>query len=160
MCHTFYSTLWTMLCLLNYIQLHKFIFNAVVDALELIIKQREWVEHIIHYLDDFISLESPRSRTCADNLIVILQTCAEVGIHVALNKCEGPSACLTFLGIEIDSVAMEMRLPQEKLKCSENLSRASMVVRLASNGNCSHWLVNSAMLARLSNQEVSSSARW
>ena len=32
-----------------------------------------------------------------------------------MNKCVGPSVCLTFLGIEIDSQNMEMRLPADKL---------------------------------------------
>jgi len=34
---------------------------------------------------------------------------------VAVEKCEGPTCCIICLGIEIDSVEMEMRLPQEKL---------------------------------------------
>jgi len=33
-------------------------------------------------------------------------------------KPEGPATCTTFLGIELDTVAMEMRLPAAKLKQS------------------------------------------
>ena len=31
------------------------------------------------------------------------------------NKLKGPSMCLTFLGFELDSKALEMRLPWDKL---------------------------------------------
>ena len=34
---------------------------------------------------------------------------------MATDKCEGPTTCLTFLGIEIDTLAMELRLTQVKL---------------------------------------------
>ena len=43
-------------------------------------------------------------------------TCAELGIPLASHKTAGPTTCLTFLGIEIDSAALELRLPQEKLR--------------------------------------------
>ena len=44
------------------------------------------------------------------------ETCTDLGVPIALDKCEGPATCLTILGIEIDSVAQELRLPQDKLK--------------------------------------------
>ena len=31
------------------------------------------------------------------------------------SKLEGPSTCLTFLGIEVDTVALQLRLPSDKL---------------------------------------------
>ena len=34
---------------------------------------------------------------------------------IALEKCEGPTTCLIFLGIEIDTQALELRLPADKL---------------------------------------------
>jgi hypothetical protein len=45
----------------------------------------------------------------------MFDTCKELGIPVASHKTAGPSTCLTFLSIEIDSAALELRLPQEKL---------------------------------------------
>jgi hypothetical protein len=40
---------------------------------------------------------------------------ASLGLHFQESKIEGPSTCLEFLGIELDSVAMEARLPVDKL---------------------------------------------
>ena len=90
------------------------IFNALADTLEWVIKRRG-VQFIAHYLDDYITVGKPASSECADNLQVVLQCCQELGFPVAEDKCEGPKTCLTFLGFELDSVALEIRLPQEKL---------------------------------------------
>ena len=43
------------------------------------------------------------------------RTCEVLGIPLATHKCEGPTCCLVFLGIVIDTVAMEFRLPKERL---------------------------------------------
>ena len=43
------------------------------------------------------------------------QVCAELGVPLASEKVEGPASSLVFLGIEIDSNAMQIRLPDRKL---------------------------------------------
>ena len=43
--------------------------------------------------------------------------------YTALEKREGPSPCVTFLGIEMDSIAMELRLPQKKISELKGLIR-------------------------------------
>ena len=45
----------------------------------------------------------------------MLQVCREAGVPIEESKLEGPASALTFLGIEIDSLAMELRLPADKL---------------------------------------------
>ena len=44
-----------------------------------------------------------------------LSTCARLGVPIAAHKTEGPAHVITFLGIEVDTVAQEVRLPMEKL---------------------------------------------
>ena len=70
---------------------------------------------IIHYLDDFLLIGPPGCDDCAVALAILLQTFDLLGLPVAWEKLEGPTACLTFLSLEIDSAALELRLPQEKL---------------------------------------------
>ena len=41
--------------------------------------------------------------------------CSRLGIPIAQEKCKGPTTCLTFLGIEIDTQTLELRLPADKL---------------------------------------------
>ena len=90
------------------------LFNAIADALEWGLKQRG-VQHVFHYLDDFIVIAPPGSPDCARALETLNTSCAALGIPIAQHKREGPCACLTFLGIEIDTVASQLRLPADKL---------------------------------------------
>ena len=90
------------------------IFNAVADGLEWIMKA-QGVSHVDHYLDDFIFLGPPGSPECDRNMRRALDICRELGVPVAAHKCEGPTPILTFLGIELDSTTMEIRLPYVKI---------------------------------------------
>ena len=90
------------------------IFSAVADALAWILHSKG-VTHQLHYLDDFLLLGAPDSPQCADALAITYHTCAELGVPIAAHKTEGPSCRLTFLGIQIDSIGMEVSLPVDKL---------------------------------------------
>ena len=52
---------------------------------------------------------------CERNARVMHDLCAQLGMPVELEKDEGPATSISFLGLELDSVAMELRLPQDKL---------------------------------------------
>ena len=90
------------------------IFNSLADALEWILRRRG-VRAVVHYLDNFLVLGSPNSMECAEALETTLTTFAKLGVPVALDKVEGPSTHLSFLGIELDSQNLRVSLPQEKL---------------------------------------------
>ena len=70
------------------------------------------IQHLYHYLDDFIMLGPPQ---CQGYLDTLQHQCNRLGVPIAAHKTEGPSSCLVFLGIEIDTVARELRLPADKL---------------------------------------------
>ena len=73
------------------------------------------VPHIAHYLDDFVMVGAHHSSQCADSLQTMNLACKELGVPMAAGKCEGPMSCLTFLGIELDTVAWSLRLPADKI---------------------------------------------
>lgn len=73
------------------------------------------VESILHYLDDFLIVGAPGSLGCAHSLASLLHTFERLGVSVAMHKLEGPATNTTFLGIQIDTRAMQLSLPQEKL---------------------------------------------
>jgi len=79
---------------------------------------------VLHYLDDVLMLGPPTSSVCTHNLSTIKAVCTELGIPLALEKVEGPSDCLTFLGITLDTNTMEARQPAEKLQRIRNLLSA------------------------------------
>ena len=90
------------------------IFNAIADALQWILA-REGCE-VIHYLDDFLLFGRAGSGQCRRVLERALELCEKLGVPIAVHKTEGPAPVLTFLGIELDTVAMTLRLPEEKLR--------------------------------------------
>ena len=91
------------------------VFTAVADALEWVLHNRGACD-MIHYLDDYLFIRTPGSGDCVTTLQLAEKTCAELGVPLVMEKCEGPSESLVFLGIVLDSVSIELRLPQDKLQ--------------------------------------------
>ena len=76
---------------------------------------RKGVRLLFHYIDDFITIGAPDSEECTHNVTTMNAVCDETGIPIELDKNEGPATRITFLGIEIDTVALEICLPHDKL---------------------------------------------
>ena len=91
------------------------IFTAIADVLQWVIL-KQGVTWVAHYLDDYITVGPPHSEVCQENLGVMLSTCRRLGVPVAPEKCAGPSTVMVFLGFELDTDAMVVRLPEEKLR--------------------------------------------
>ena len=91
------------------------IFNAVADTVKWILKQ-EGVACVFHYLDDFLLVGSPSSNQCEEHLKILLKTFDRLNIPVAMEKLEGPTTVLTFLGIEMDTQNSTLRLPRDKVQ--------------------------------------------
>ena len=70
----------------------------------------------LHYFDDFLTM-GPLATVTASNLNTVMRTCEDLSIPLATEKLEGPLTTLTFLGVVIDIVTMEIRLPDDKLQC-------------------------------------------
>lgn len=66
------------------------------------------------YLDDYIVIGKGFEECChiQNTLIRLL---GEFGFFVNWDKCSSPSTYCTYLGIAVDSVSMQISLPQEKL---------------------------------------------
>ena len=90
------------------------VFNAVADAIEWMLKAKG-VTHLAHYLDDFILIGKAGTSECQRNLQAVLEECAALRVPLARHKLR-PGTCLVFLGIVLDTVKMEIRLPAEKLR--------------------------------------------
>ena len=91
------------------------LITALGDAIEWVASKRgaKWIRH---YEDDFIMVGREGTEECAEAMRVFKETCQKLGMPLDESKEEGPSEVITFLGIEIDAVRMEIRLPQEKLE--------------------------------------------
>ena len=91
------------------------IFIALADALEWGTME-QGVTHHFYYLDDYITMGGAGSEECKANMVTLLATCNRLGVPIAPDKCGGQVTRLTYLGIEVDTVQMQLRLPEEKLR--------------------------------------------
>ena len=91
-----------------------FLFNQLSDGLEWILKNNYGLQHVIHILDDFFIAE--RSKlSCLSSFSTLLRVFMSLKAPVVASKTVGPSQVIEFMGIVLDSVRMEARLPQDKL---------------------------------------------
>ena len=104
-----------------------FIFNTFAIALAWIVLNFGALLFLIHYLDFFFANASRHG--CQVDLDTFLFYCEELGVPIAPDKTDGPTTCITFLGIEIDTINMTIRLPAEKL------SQVKEVLRLWGDRN-------------------------
>ena len=88
------------------------IFSVVADALQWILIQKHILK-LLHYLDDYSSSQVTITGRGAEQLLV--STCSVLGVLLEPSKLVGPATCLTFLGIEIDTIALQICLPEDKL---------------------------------------------
>ena len=99
------------------------IFNAVADALEWYLRQ-SGIDEVEHYLDDFIVIGPPNSSQCQSAMAILDNVCRQLRLPIAEHKRDGPTTCLIFLGIVIDTLKGELRLPTDKLQRLQSLLQA------------------------------------
>ena len=97
------------------------LFNHFAEAVCWVLRNNNAMAHLEHYLDDFMGVAAPSTSvatsTAAIQKATMLQVFSNLGIPVATgeDKVVGPTTVMTVLGIEVDSVAQESRLPADKL---------------------------------------------
>jgi len=70
--------------------------------------------HLVNYLDDFCIVAKTKEM-CLIGQRCLIRVLRQLGFDISWSKVEGPSQALKFLGIIIDSDAMELRLPEDKI---------------------------------------------
>ena len=91
------------------------IFERFSSALQWIAIHKLSIPGISHILDDFIFVGPPNSPITALALDTFLLLCKDCNVPIKASKTVPPSTCVTAHGIEIDTLAMEARLPADKL---------------------------------------------
>ena len=93
------------------------IFEYFSRALEWVAENRLGISKVVHVIDDFLFLADSFEK-CLQDLNAFMSMCAKLGVPLAPEKTMGPSSVLPFLGITLDTVRMEARLPDDKItKC-------------------------------------------
>lgn len=76
--------------------------------------QRRGFFKIANYLDDYVIFESS-FEACQYAQSVLLHLLISLGFQPSWKKCSSPSTCSRYLGINFNSVRMELSLPEDKL---------------------------------------------
>lgn len=91
------------------------IFETFSSALQWIAEVKLGVSGCAHILDDFLFIAPSYYKTMSD-LSTFLKLTNELGVPIKSDKTVLPCTTISFVGIELDSIKMEKRLPQDKLQ--------------------------------------------
>ena len=101
------------------------IFETFSTDLEWVAKCKLGCNHVIHILDDFL-FGASSFLECKQALDRFLQCCERIGVPIAHEKIMGPSQCLIFSGIELDTNDLKARLPEDKLTKGKHAVRGML----------------------------------
>ena len=90
------------------------IFERFSDGLVYILKEIFNVRYCVKVLDDFLFISNSKVL-CQQYLDFFSKLCNMTRIPIAYEKTTRPDTIIIFLGIELDSVGMTARLPDDKL---------------------------------------------
>ena len=90
------------------------LFETFSTFLEFHIKRVLETNSITHYLDDFLLIGNSMAH-CEVLMSTFKEVCAQLGVPLAAEKTEGPCHKITYLGLVIDAVKREVRVPGDKI---------------------------------------------
>lgn len=105
------------------------LFNDFATAAKWIMLDKN-VSYAENYLDDFITIGNDVNE-CSFNLTTMIDVCNSLGFELNPRKVTPPTPVIEFLGIVIDSVKMELRISQERLKETMDLLQVWSMKRRA-----------------------------
>ena len=91
-------------------------FEAFACFIDWAVRNSCSVGELEHYLDDFLFGGKKGTNHCDCILSSFFTLCKEFGVPIADEKTEGPCTVLVFLGLELDSVLMQVRIPMDKVQ--------------------------------------------
>ena len=109
--------------------------TSVGDLLQWVMERRG-VSWLGHYIDDFVTLGDPGAVDCRDHLQIMKVVCEEAGMPTEPEKKEGPTMVLSFLGMELDSDQMVIRLPEGKLQLLQSTLQSWRGMKTYKKGTC------------------------
>jgi hypothetical protein len=89
------------------------IFEAISSAIEWIAINKLGVQAMVHVLDDFLLIVEG-CNNCKTQLNLFIKFCNKTGIPLVIEKTFNPEQIMPFVGIELDTIKCESRLPEDK----------------------------------------------
>lgn len=90
------------------------LFDTLSSAICWIAKNNYGIHNILHLLDDFLTIDTPEA--CGERTMALLCTIFHrLNLPLSAKKTVGPTSELEYLGIILDTINMQARLPLEKI---------------------------------------------
>ena len=90
------------------------IFESFSCAIQWVLTKKLGVQHMSHILDDFMFVGPANSLLCQKYLNTFLALAERVGIPIKASKTCPPSTTAVVHGVTLDTIKMELSLPQDK----------------------------------------------
>ena len=97
----------------EYTWTHTWTYTTLAYAINWILADTCRLEHVMHYLDDFLAVYPPHLHLANHHKVLLLDTFAYLHVPVAAEKVEGLSTVLMLLSLELDTDALEILLPED-----------------------------------------------
>ena len=91
------------------------IFYTLSHAIALIAKHKYGIQYILDLLDDSLTLKPPGTEATKTMALLTL-TLIKLDLEYSILKAIGPTTFLEYLGITLDTLVMECRLLEDKLR--------------------------------------------
>ena len=97
------------------------IFNIFAKLVRWILQHHYLIRDITNYSDDFFAVLGKIMSSAHRQLDTIISAFHDLSIPLAIDKIEGPTTFIIYLGIAINSAAMTMEIPEDKYQDSMTL---------------------------------------
>lgn len=101
------------------------IFTLLSEMVHWILTTKHDICHLLYLLDDFLAIDAPLANGMKTRQTLI-DVFAMLGIPLNESKTDGPTTCIEYLGIILDSCQMEARLPMVKINRTLELLRSCL----------------------------------
>lgn len=91
------------------------IFEKPSSSLQWIMLNRFFAKDVSHMIDDFFFIGPPASKSRFHHLNTFITLCDRIGLPLNPDKICLPNTNIIIYGIEVDSIAIECRLPNDKV---------------------------------------------
>ena len=91
------------------------LFEKCSSFIQWVVGKPTGKKSLAHYLNDLLFAGKKGTNDCT------LLVCFEWGVPIVDEKSKGPFTNLVFLGFEIDTIEMVIKIPHEKLICLKSL---------------------------------------
>ena len=90
-------------------------FHKISQCIKRIMQRKGFSINLVAYQDDFLIVSSSHAE-CTKGYIELMDLLRRLGFTINMSKAVPPCQILTFLGIELNSKAMTISLPENKLQ--------------------------------------------